>query len=68
MLGCVVWCSPHERVELNFGQKPFRFDLDSLVREEQSLQASAIDRCAPTLQNPPLSSSMPVFDTLQCSG
>ena len=37
-------CSRSEQVEVNFGQKPFAFDLDALVQEERSKREAAVQR------------------------
>lgn len=35
-------CSLNEAVEVNFGSKPFAFDVDGLLRQERDQQATAI--------------------------
>ena len=41
----MLWlCSRNECVELNFGQKPYRFDLEGLVREELEQRCAAVQR------------------------
>ena len=37
-------CSRSEQVEVNFGQKPFAFDLDALVQEERRKREAAVQR------------------------
>lgn len=38
----VIGCSLNEEVEVNFGSKPFRFDLDGQLQQERDRQAAAI--------------------------
>lgn len=37
--------SHNEKVTVNFGAEPFRFDLAAMVQEEAEQQAAAVQRC-----------------------
>ncbi len=39
-------CSKGEVITVNFGQQPFKYDIEGLLSEEKAAQAAAIERWA----------------------
>ncbi len=44
-MACARGDSHNEKVTVNFGAEPFRFDLAAMVQEEAEQQAAAVQRC-----------------------